>query len=306
MKAGPEAVSRRHRSALPPFLWLLRRPALKSQVMRSSLWLPTSVAFGWLVGCSAEPKDHAPFLSTGCMTAPCGIDTTRGGGPRTTDGGSPTPDGGKGTSNLTGTVTVFRDTAFLNRAAFGGEGVITVQGTHRVTGQIAGQSFTLDNTDFLKNLWTDIRATSGGADLFETIALVDGTQTGVEVTFGRISSLASIAASTTLNPTSLELTTRAQIVLRFVNAAGGGVPNVAITQADGAAAVLYDTGRGGLYSDTFGATQGGGIAVLVNASAGPTFPGLRATITYKAGAVLGTVEILAVAGALTIADVLLQ
>ncbi|HEX7669513.1 MAG TPA: hypothetical protein VF395_08020, partial [Polyangiaceae bacterium] len=97
--------------------------------MRSSFWLPSWLVIGCLLGCSAKPKDHAPYLGGGCQTPPCAIDIPLGGGPKTTDGGTTgLADGGQGTNNLTGVVTVFRDPAFVNRAAFSGEGVITVQG----------------------------------------------------------------------------------------------------------------------------------------------------------------------------------
>lgn len=276
--------------------------------MRSSFWLPAYLAFGWLVGCSAEPKNHAPFIGGGCLTPPCAVDHPVGSGPRSDAGTQTLADGGQGTSSLTGFVTVFRDNAFVNRAAFGGEGVITVLGTHKVVGSISGQSYTLNNADFLKTLWADIRATSGGTDLMETIAPIDGTQTNVEVTFGRLSDLASIAAGLTLTPLSLETTNHAQIVLRFVNAAGAGVIGVQITQSVGAP-VAYDLGAS--YSDTVDATQARGIAVLVNVAppgGGVAFPGTPVTITYKAGvtAALGTVQVYAVAGALTIADVLVK
>ena len=86
-------------------------------------------------------------------------------------------------------------------------------------------------------------------------------------------------------------------------AAGAPVSGLQITQSAGAA-VLYDAGSS--YSDAFGATQGRGMAVLVNATASSIFPGTPVTITYKAGATLGTVDVYAVRGALTIADVLVK
>jgi hypothetical protein len=274
--------------------------------MRSSLYFAAFLAFsafGVLAGCAAEPKDHAPYLGGGCQTSACQVDHVTGGTPPGGDGGlTTTSDGGQGTGNLTGVVTVFRDPAFVNRIAFTGEGVITIQGSHQIIGALSGSSFTVDHTDFSKNLWVDIRATTGGTDLMETIAPVDGTATNVEVTFGRISDMTSVVASFTLTPQSMNAT-HAQIVLRFVSAAGAPVSGLQITQSAGAA-VLYDAGSS--YSDAFGATQGRGMAVLVNATASSIFPGTPVTITYKAGATLGTVDVYAVRGALTIADVLVK
>jgi hypothetical protein len=273
--------------------------------MRSSFSFLACLAYAMLAGCSAEPKSHPPYLAGGCLTPPCPVDRVSSGTPGGGDGGLTTlTDGGQGASSLTGVVFVFRDQAFINRIPFTGEGVITVQGSHRIIGALSGSSFTVDHTDFSKNLWVDIRAITGGKDLMETIAPVDGTQTNVEVAFGKISDMMSIVALLTLTPQAMRAD-RAQIVLRFVSAAGGTRSGVQITQSPGAA-VLYDTDTGGLYSDAFDATQGRGMAILVNAAASASFPGATVPITYKMGGTLGTAEVYASQGALTIADVLVR
>jgi hypothetical protein len=148
-----------------------------------------------------------------------------------------------------------------------------------VVGTISAGKWTVDGAEAAPFLWADLRATAIG-DAMDTLEVIDGTKGGADIVFGSRAAFENVV--TVLSSAQSVNPDRAQIVLKFVNAASQPVSRVRVNLQG--AAVAYDAGD--TYTDAqgpapLGATQGRGMAIVANYSAGP-FPGSSTTIQYVA------------------------
>jgi hypothetical protein len=162
---------------------------------------------------------------------------------------------------------------------------------------VDGSSFSLDGVRWTSSAWL-IATPSTSSDLLPGLVAFDSTQAGttpVVIPVARKSSLESLGLALT-TPTTID-TTKAQIVLRFVNASGVAVSGVAVT-ASGVGHMAYDLGGG--YTDDTKKTGNAGLAFLFNVDAIAT-PASRTLVL--SGAVTGETSILVQAGAATVTEI---
>jgi hypothetical protein len=240
-----------------------------------------------LVGCSGS-SNHPPGV-TECSDPTCGggeggVSATGGtagsAGAGTGGGGGSAGSGAGGSSggkSLTGSVAIYADTTFVATNPFTGAGKIGLMGTTRTVGNINAGTWTVTGAASAAVLWADLHATVAG-DAMDTLEVVDGTGSGGDVVFGSHNAfedvVTGLSSAQSINPD------RAQIVVKFVDSGSQPVSGIRVNLS--AATVAYDAGNA--YTDAqgsapLGATQGRGIAVIVNYSA-TAFPGGAATIQY--------------------------
>jgi hypothetical protein len=268
--------------------------------MRSTyLW----VAAVLVAGCSQAPS-HSPYASSNCTRPPCGVGSTIG-------GQKPPPGSDAGTSSLgngtlAGNVSVFQDATFSLAQPFSGEGTVDVfvgsapSTSNEVT--FSGSNYSASGVPSVSNLWAGIMA-PGTTDLMPTLMPIGFGSGEGDVAYARPSVLGDIFGALLQNPQSL-LSSRAQLIVKFVDASGSPRAGVEITQAPPGADVAYDSGS--LYTDVTGSggTQGRGTAAILNGQAA-LWPGAAVTLTYQYGspATIATFSAVIAQGATTVTSV---
>jgi hypothetical protein len=184
---------------------------------------------------------------------------------------------------LGGAVGAFADVSFAVATAFTGPGTVGVVGAAGVLASrsFSGATYSLPQVPPSDVLWVSLRPT-GASPALPTLTAVDGTlPASADVAFAQSSPMALIFSRLVRQPQTI-LSTRAQLVLRFVDAAGVPVPGVELTSQPEAGAIVYDDGP--LYSDVLAisATQQRGMAIALNVVA-PLWPGARTMISFRRG-----------------------
>lgn len=228
-----------------------------------------------MMGCSGSKDRAAPIGD--CAEPGCGFDAGHGGVAGSTGGGSGVGGsaGAGGGQAASGRVRIYDDIAFDATSEFTGAGVVGVTGTRRALGTFETGQWSVAGAESTGTLWADLHATVMGVDTIDTLEVLDGPN--ADLVFAPKSAFDVIV--TGLSSVQSLSPDRAQIVLKFVNGAIQPVAGVVVAQSN--AIVAYDAGNS--YTDTkgapFGATQGRGIAVIINYTA-PPFPGAPVTIHY--------------------------
>lgn len=273
-----------------------------------------------LLGCSSK-STHAPPANNECSVPPCGpsglTGGSQGGSGSGGSGGSgasggispdsgPAASGDASTASLTGALLVFDDQGFAVTRPFSGAGTVTVfdpgSPAIRHTATFSGSSYSA-TVPLANPLWVGIQSTTS-SEVLPTLMEVDGTKpTAADVGFAQTAMLELIFSGLQSNPQTMQ-STRAQLVVRFVDSAGAPLSGVQLLLAPAGAVVAYDNGS--LYSDlpAFAATQGRGAVVVLNAPASP-WPGGKVTVNYQHGtpAVLGAFDVYLARGAVTVVTV---
>jgi hypothetical protein len=115
-----------------------------------------------------------------------------------------------------------------------------------------------------------------------TLTAINDTGTGgTSVAFVQTSVLSTILAQLSHAPQSLS-STRAELVLAFVNTVGAPLAGVTITLAPQGSDVAYDLGAGYTDAPQSAVTGTRGIALVLNATAA-VWPGALAPLSFKYG-----------------------
>jgi hypothetical protein len=279
--------------------------------MRLGHWLLVGPLF---FGCSGS-STHPPPAANDCQVPPCG---EQGGGVHPGEIGSggsggTTPDGGSGATgdaslaSLTGTVRVYEDPEFVSAHAFSGSGTVAVFGS---AGPAVSATASFSNGSYSVvvprevALWAGIQSTTS-TEVMPSLQAVNGIlPSAADVAFAQTSTLALIFSGLQANPQTMQ-SNKAQVVIRFTDTTGTPVIGVSIVLPPSGATVAYDNGS--LYSDlpAFAATQGRGMALLLNTTA-PLWPGGKLTVNYQHGtpAVLGAFDVYVARGAVSFVQVI--
>jgi hypothetical protein len=266
--------------------------------MRTLLVLAAAAVVG---GCSGSPNYARP-ADESCMIPPCVVGGNASGLP---GGGGGTVDGG--TTTLGGSVGMFTDAEFSQATPFGGAGTIGVFGAagppNVAAAAFAGPTYSIPSAPIATVLWADVESPST-TSVMPTLTAIDGTGTVASVVaFVQNSVMAQIFGELSRAPQTLN-TTRAQLVVTFVNSTGAPVSGVTVTLAPQGSDVAYDSGVG--YTDVaqFAATGARGTALVLNAIAAP-WPGALTEVSFKSGtpAVTSTFNAYVAQGAATITKV---
>lgn len=265
--------------------------------MVRSRGLPLAVSFAASAGIGAASiaagcsgGDQHPPGVVDCTDPACGASgdggLTGAGGMTVSSGGAANSGGGGGTgmgggaaggTSLSGSVTIYADATFEPTTPFTAAGRIGVTGTTRTVGLLNSGHWSVVGAEAAPLLWVDLHATVSG-DAMDTLEVIDGTNPTANVVFASRAAfdgvVTSLSSAQSINPA------RGQIVLKFVTS--DNLPVSGVKLSISGQTVAYDAGN--TYTDAqgappLGATQGRGMAVVVNYVASP-FPGGPVTLEY--------------------------
>lgn len=278
---------------------------------RGSLALALSVA----LGCASDKSnDHPPFCNDpDCVpTISPRVDLSSGGNESGGNdgvggdalGGDPSNSAGTGAAVVTvrGQVVELEEPNFAISATATASGNFTLRAPTAaglVLESSAAALFSLDGVARSSAAWISAKPVSN-SDLLDGLVVFDATaitsSSNVFLPVVHRSSL-ELVGSVLTTLTSLD-SSRAQVVLRFVDVNGVAVSGITVTMS-GAERVAYDLGAG--YTDDAKGTSGRGLAFLFNVDASAT-PAAR--VMTLSGVVVGEVPVWVKSGttsALTIA-----
>ena len=259
------------------------------------------------LGCQNEVNPPPP--APPCEGERCVVVPPRGGMMTGDSGGSTGGTTGAGTGGaagdagpagrLAGKVFVLQNEDFESAAPFNGSGVIGASAPGgRVTANFTGDTYVLDGISTTSVIWVDLTPVNSTLDEVPTLLEVDPRDPSPDVTFVRAETIDTVGTNL-LTPITID-PTRAQIVVRFVDAQGVTAPGVTVTQHIGDL-VAYDIG-GGIFQDTPEETTESGLAIVLNAPA-VDVPGTRATFAFATGTRNGTFEVQIARGATSLVAV---
>jgi hypothetical protein len=254
------------------------------------------------LGCR-QAEDRPAYVSIECDAATqCAIPPPLGSGSGGGGGqpGDATSDAA--TSSVSGSLALITDGDFTTAIAFTDPAIVEMEsgsGTP-VEASYDGSSFTLHGVRLGNPVWATVRPTTGGNDAMATLQPVDTSSPGPFELLLVSRSVLELVYGVFAIPT-LPSADRAQVVLRFLDAATGKpVAGVAVTHP-AAETVAYDVA--GSYSDAAGASGPLGMAILVNLPALSPQAVQKLQVSTAAGA--RAIELPLLRDAVTLADVLL-
>lgn len=256
-----------------------------------------------LLGCASDADaDRAPDLD--CSNGNCDTDSrvvTSDSNGGTSGTGGAASAGAAGEVTLSGRVVAIGEPNFTIGEGVAATGSYTVKvpgADNQPLSSTESSSFTVKGVRYSKSLWLSATPTTA-TDLLPGLVAVDTTQTtSVVVPVIRRTTLEQVGM--TLTDTVLFDSTKAQVVLRFVDQDGRPVPDIAVS-VTGAQNVAYDAG--GTYDDTSGATGARGLAFLLNVDASAT---PAAKVVLLSAAVSAELPVWVQSGAVTALELLVS